>query len=249
MEREELLRRADELSRRCEKNYSVVSTFFLTPAEQSELEKASRSAGWQKLVFSGGNGDCERKAAFFLPDFMEADSFDPKEYISAVSAVTRFAQPSHRDYLGALLGLGIKREFLGDISVDGEQAYFYCLPSVLKHILLSLDRIGKYSVKIQEIALSSVPTVARRTENLTFTVKSPRLDAVLAGMFNISRQNATELIASGAVSLNFRECLKSDADVSSGDIISARGYGKCKLTDFGGLSRKGRIFLNAEFYK
>ena len=83
----------------------------------------------------------------------------------------------------------------------------------------------------------------------TFSVKSLRIDAVAAGMFNISRTSAAEAIGAGLVSLNYGECLKSDAPVKEGDIISLRGKGKGTLLVIGGKSRKDRIFVTCGVYK
>jgi len=78
---------------------------------------------------------------------------------------------------------------------------------------------------------------------------SPRLDAVCAGMFRLSRGEAARQIAAGAVHLNYAECLKPDAPVSEGDVLSLRGAGKGRLLEIGGSSRKGRLFLTTEIYQ
>ena len=119
MENDELIRRAEDLCRRCEKTASVTHTAFLTPAEQFALKAWAKSAPDCKMLLCGGNEGCERRAAFFLPFYMEEDGFDASEYISVLRAKAHFGKPSHRDYMGAVMGLGIKREWLGDIWVSG----------------------------------------------------------------------------------------------------------------------------------
>ena len=84
---------------------------------------------------------------------------------------------------------------------------------------------------------------------MNFTVMSLRLDAVCSGMFRISRTEASRQINAGNVSLNYSQCLKTDANVKEGDIISLKGSGKGKLKELGGNSRKGRLFVNCEVYK
>ena len=108
MENDELLKRAADLAERCERTSSVTHTAFLTPAEQFALTKWANTADC-KMVLTGGHPDCERKAAFFLPFYMEADEFDAADYICAVTAKAGFGEPAHRDYLGAALG-----RYLGD---------------------------------------------------------------------------------------------------------------------------------------
>ena len=89
----------------------------------------------------------------------------------------------------------------------------------------------------------------KKVQEMNFTVMSLRLDALCSGMFRISRTEAARQINAGNVSLNYSQCLKTDANVKEGDIISLRGSGKGKLKELGGNSRKGRLFVNCEVYK
>ena len=154
----------------------------------------------------------------------------------------------HRDYMGAILGMGIGREWLGDIRVEGSKAYVFCLPSVLRH-LLGIEKVGRVSVKAEEVPLSAIPAPKRQVKELSFSVMSMRLDAIAAGMFHLSRTEASRQIEAGALSLNYEECLKTDKSVQEGDILSLRGAGKGKILGTGGTSRKGRLFVYAEVYQ
>ena len=212
--RNELLRRAEDLCRRCEKSGSVTHTAFLTPAERAELESWAR---------------------------------DPAEYLCAIRLTAFFGEPGHRDYMGALLGMGIGREWLGDIQVAGETAWVFCMPSVQKH-LLSIDKVGRCTVRAEAAALSDVPAPERQVKEKRFSVQSPRLDAVTAGLFSLSRSEAARQIEAGQVSVNYRESLKCDLDVREGDMISLRGKGKGRITELGGTSRKGRLFISGEVF-
>ena len=248
MENEELIRRAEDLAERCERTASLTQTAFLTPAEQYALSAWAKGRDLKMLLF-GGHPDCERKAAFFLPFYVEEEYFDGAEQVCGIKIKAYFGEPGHRDYMGALLGLGIKREWLGDIWVNGDEATVFCLPSVERHILDSLDKVGRYGVKCSRIKLNSIEAPERETKRVSFSVKSTRFDAVVAGMFNLSRNAAAEKINAGDASLNYSQCFKLDAQVSEGDIISLRGYGKGVLGAEGGQSRKGRTFLSAEIFK
>lgn len=245
----ETIKRAEDLRERCERSCSLTSSVFLTPAEQYELENWARHAADCRMLLHGGVEGAERRAAFFLPFYMEEADFDPSEHFCCVKVTAGFGQPGHRDYMGAVLGLGIKREWLGDILVDGSVAHIICLPTVAEHLLASLDKVGRFGVKTAEAALCSVPVPKRETKEVTFSVKSLRLDAVTGGMFNVSRTQAAEAIAAGLVSLNYAECLKCDEGVKEGDIISLRGKGKGSVAAMGGVSKKGRLFVTAEVLK
>ena len=243
----ELLKRAEDLARRCERTAAVTFTNFLTPAQVYELRSWHPPADC-RLLFHGGYGGAERMAAFFLPEYMDEEYFDPSEYIRAVAVKAAFGAPGHRDYMGAVLGLGIGREWLGDIVVEGEQAWIFCLPSVENHLLLNLDKVGRFGVKCAPVALTEVPCREKRMRELTFSVKSPRLDAVVGGMFGLSRSSAAEAVKAGLVSLNYAENTKCDTAVKECDIISLRGRGKGCVLELGGLSRRDRQFIKCGIY-
>lgn len=246
---DELLRRGEDLRERCERTCSVTNTAFLTPAEQYALVAWARRTVDCRMILRGGVEGAERCAAFFLPFYMEEEDFNAGEYIRCVRVTAGFGQPGHRDYMGAVLGLGIKREWLGDIMVEGGTAHIFCLNTVADHLLASLDKVGRYGVKTKEIPLSEAPVPKFEVKEVTFSVMSLRLDAVAAGMFNLSRTTAAAMVAAGEVSLNYSECLRPDAQVQPGDIISVRGHGKATLASVGGQSRKGRTFVIAEVRK
>ena len=246
MTNEELLKRADDLAARCEKTGSVTHTVFLTPAEQYAL-RSFRPRGDCRMVFSGGVDGAERQCAFFLPDWMEEDAFDPSETIRCIRITAHFGAPGHRDYLGALLGMGVGREWIGDILIQDSVAHMLCIRSVEAH-LLGIEKVGRCGVKTAEIALENVPVPERKVKEMSFTVQSPRLDAVLSGLFHLSRTQAAERIRAGDASLNYAECLRPDAEIRPGDIVSLRGYGKAEIKDLGGQSRKGRTYLTGEVY-
>ena len=245
MENLELLRRAEELSGRCAKRWEITGTVFLTPAERMLLEKQFRPDDGVRMLFFGGYDNCERSVAFFLPE--TEDPGQIREALHAVHYKAFFGEPGHRDYLGALVASGISRDRVGDILISGEDAWVFCLPGILGH-LLNIDRIGRVSVKAEECPLDAVTVPERETKKISFTVMSMRLDAVAAGMFRLSRTSCAELIRGELLSLNYEVCDRTDAAVKEGDVLSLRGRGKGWIAEVGGSSRKGRIFITAEIY-
>ena len=152
--------------------------------------------------------------------------------------------------MGAVLSLGIGREWLGDILLDGSRAVLLCLPSVREHLLLNLDKVGRCGVKVRALPLAEIAPPARSVEERVFSVQSPRLDAVCAGCFRLSRTAAAEAIAAGLLSLNYAVCDKADAPVHEGDILSLRGKGKAAVLDAGSReSKKGRLFVKVGIYR
>ena len=246
MEYSDIQKRALDLRARAEKTGSVCATHFLTPAEQRELFAVLHK---DEVFFTGGAEGCERRMAFFLPEWLDCGDFDAGEYISAVEITAAFGNPGHRDYLGALTGLGIDRRRLGDIFTEEGRAVLFCSPEVRDYIRDNLKKAGRYGVKCAVKDLASVVLPVPKREPVIFTVQSPRLDAVAAGCFRLSRTAAAEKIKEGLVSLNSVQCLRTDEKVSEGDTISVRGMGKACTENFGGRSRKDRIFITAQVYK
>ncbi len=244
METNDLLRRAEDLASRCERSNILCATGFLTPAEQMELRRWAQGRGVD-MVFAGGGEDCERTCAFFLPDYLTPETLEVEDTIRSVAFESFFGEPGHRDYLGSVLGQGIRREWVGDIRISGSHAWIFCLKSV-ESTLSAMDRVGRYSVRAASCSLAEVPPEDVRREALTFTVQSLRLDAVAAGLFRLSRTAAAREIRLGTVSLNYTPCLRPDAEIREGDILSLRGKGKGTVTEIGGRSRKDRLFVTVE---
>ena len=247
MENNELLKRGEDLARRCENKCIVTNTGFLSPAERYALEHDVNLRS-SRMIFRGGHEDAERTMCFFLPEYLEEEDFDQSEYICAINITAAFGEPGHRDYMGAVLGMGVDRAWVGDIITLANTAYVLCQPSVLRH-LESIDKVGRYGVKAQSIPLSAIPVKEKKVQEMNFTVMSLRLDAVCAGMFRLSRTEAARQINAGNVSLNYSQCLKTDALIKEGDIISLKGSGKGELSELGGNSKKGRLFVTCNVYK
>ena len=243
----DFIRRVEELYRRSALQHMVTHSGFLTPAEQYSLKSLPHLR--ESLHLSGGGADCERQVAFFLPDYLTAEDFNPQDYIRAFQVQCRFNPPSHRDILGSLLALGLARWSLGDIYTQGEAAWFFCLPSVSAHIQGSLERVGRGGARVWEIPLDQVPLPPRLREPVAFTVSSPRLDALLAGTFGLSREKALGYVEGGLVSLHYSICLKPATLLHPGDVFSLQGYGKAALREIGGKTRKDRLRVLVEKYR
>ncbi len=246
MEEKELLRRAEDLSRRSIRKWEITHTGFLTPAEKLLLKRQFRPEPGCIMSFQGGYKDAERSVAVFCPE--DTTEPEPKEVLHVIRYRSYFGQPGHRDYLGALLASGVSRDRLGDILIDGDEAWIFCLSGIVDH-LTGIERIGRISVKAEEVPLNAVHIPKRETKAVSFTVQSARVDAVAAGMFRLSRSRCADMIREGLLTLNYSVCEKTDAEIREGDIISVRGLGKGVVAEFGGNSRKGRQFVKAELFQ
>ena len=239
MEKTELEKRVEDLIGMSARKSVPAATHFLSPAEQYEIRKYG-------LPMTGGGEGCERKIAVIVPEWMDGTDIPVGDYISAVRIQSYFGEPAHRDYLGAILGLGIKREWIGDIRVFGRNAYVFCLNSVKSALLEELDRVGPNKVTCTEVSIDEVPAAEVKSREIRFTVKSMRLDAVVGCMFGLSRAKAADAIKAGFVSHNYSVCQKCDEPVDENDVVSLKGKGKGRITGIGGKSRKERTIVSAE---
>ncbi len=227
-------------------------TPFLSPGEQASVTDLLNAWGRPRHWFWGGYPDSERNICFFPADWQEEDDVlsDPEGPLAALQAkFPADANLTHRDILGSLMGLGITREVLGDILLpEAGVCQVAALREAVPILLSQWEGAGRYKASLSEIPLDQLTPRPARVKTIRDTVATPRLDAVTASGFSLSRGKAAGLIASGKVSLNHRECLKADRQVAEGDVITCRGLGKCVVKAVPGQSKKGRTMLVIERY-
>lgn len=226
-------------------------TPFLSPAEQACVTDLLNAAGHPRHFFFGGFEGAERQLCVFLPDWQEQEDWlaAPEDALTVLRAVfPRDADPSHRDVLGSLMGLGITREKLGDILFGNGFCDVLCLADAAPILLSQWEGVGRWKIKLQQVSLSDLEIKPPEVRTVRDTVATLRLDAVLASGFSTSRGKAADLIAAGRVMVNHRECTKADKAVAQGDVLTCRGLGKCVIKEVPGQSRKGRIMLVLERY-
>lgn len=246
-----LLARVLDRLEQAENRSTPAHTPFLSPAEQACVTDLLNAAGHPRHFFFGGFEGSERQLCVFLPDWQEQEDWliSPEDTLTALRAVfPKDADPSHRDVLGALMGLGITREKLGDILFGAGFCDVLCLADAAPILLSQWDGVGRWKIKLQQVPLSQLEVKAPEVRTIRDTVATLRLDAVLASGFSTSRGKAADLISAGRVMVNHRECTKSDKPVAQGDVLTCRGLGKCVVTEVLGQSRKGRIMLVLERY-
>ncbi|MCI9444769.1 MAG: hypothetical protein HFF69_08620 [Oscillospiraceae bacterium] len=223
------------------------ATVFLSPREQRLAQAMLNAAGIRTgYVFDGGCGEAERKILVFLPAWMEEPAGDELVFLRA--AFHGEESLTHRDILGSLMGLGVTRERVGDILVSPHSADIVAAPSLRDFFLREWTQAGRVKLTVTEIGREELRLPQAQVKVIRDTVPSLRLDAVAAAAFSMSRGRAAELIAAGKVNLDHVPCLKGDKPVAEGAVLTARGFGKAKLTQVGGLSKKGRVGITVERY-
>jgi len=245
---DELFRnRIQDLVRQQQKRDMLLFTGFLTPEEQAAA--ASLTRHHPNARFLGGYPGAERRVLALLPSYMEDTAMAEEEVMGVLLIRTPFSHGlTHRDYLGALLGLGVKRECIGDILVGDQQAQVIVLARMLPFFLENVLQIGRFAAQTEELPLADIRNTPQQTKPIRCTVPQMRLDCIAAAAFSLSRSKMSQFIAQGVVNLNHLPCLKQDHTVEEGDTISCRGLGKAKVTAIGGRSRKDRLWVELERY-
>jgi len=229
-----------------QKKHQRTHSDFLDPVRcASFMQTLERLHAGVFITAYGGYENAERKMIAFDTHDVGYDSFPIVPL--AVTYNERFSKaPTHRDYLGAVLGLGLDRGKIGDIRLADKGAVMYVSEEVAHFIAENLDQVGRVSVKVnahQELGGLESTGVTKR-----ITVPSMRLDAVLGSAFNLSRGKAATLIESEKVFVNWKPAKKTH-NVAIGDAITVRGMGRITVDSQGGNTKKDRIVLEVTVNK
>lgn len=216
-------------------------TAFLSPRE---LELCRYLFGdVPGLTDFGGYGDAERRMLVYFPEYLEESAlWDEDSPVVCLRGEFFHGEcPSHRDFLGALMGAGISRESVGDICVGKSSCDFFVTQEIAPYILQNLTSAGRTHLQLSTIPLAQASIPEPEIRLVRDTLASLRLDSVVAAGFRIGRSLAAQYISQGKVSVDGVPVEKADKIVSEDSKISLRGMGKIRLAEVGGRTRKDRI--------
>lgn len=237
-------KRLRELALRASHACAPTYTRFLEPPMEIACRAAANFAGCE-VAFEGGYEGAERRMAGFYAGGAEALSFPIRRL--RVDWNARYGSIGHRDILGALMGLGIERETLGDIAMLKEGALLFVHEDMADYVAANLESCGRVKVRVSPCGEEVAPPEPEGTL-LYRTVPSQRLDAVLAAAYDLSRQKAQEMIRAELVKVDHAVETRSDARLEAGSLVSARGLGRFRVQEVAGLTRKGRVGLRLFVY-
>lgn len=218
-----------------------VHTGFLSPRE---LEMTRFLFGEPEGLCSfGGFEDAERRMLCYLPEYLEESSLyeDDSPVVCLRATFFEGDTPTHRDFLGGLMGIGVARETVGDICVGKGYCDFFVTREIAPYLLQNFTGAGRTKFRLEAITLSEASIPQPEVKVISDTVASMRLDSIVSTGFRISRTLAAQTIAAGKVAIDGLPCEKADKAVTEGCRISLRGSGKIKLEKVNGQTKKGRI--------
>lgn len=246
-----LLASAEDKFQQCRQQYTATNTGFLDLRQRGLMEAfcGSLCRGSQEVrcCFFGGYEDAERTVCLFLPDYAEAESSHPLSVIRA-EVPSGGKRLNHRDYLGSLTGLGVRREMIGDILFHSTGADIIIMEEIRDFLLYNYGKAGRTSLTLESVSLENLRIPQQKSVEKKDTVASLRLDNVISSAFSLSRAKSADVIRRGLVFVNNVPAEKTDMQVKEGDRLVLRGKGKVLLRQAGGRTRKDRIPIVTERY-
>lgn len=222
---------------------------FLNIHELSILNQIKETLPPVTLTITGGNNYAERKIAIFSPKEIYYEEEAPIVVLCIAPMNSKFADHlSHRDFLGAILNLGINRNKIGDIFIKENRAYVYCKEDIADYIQENLFKIKHTQVSVQKNEYTSIEIVPNLKE-ITGTIANVRLDSLIATAFSTTRSSMIRYIEEGKVFINGKLITSNGASVKEGDIISVRGMGRFIFEGIIKETKKGRNLIKISLYQ
>lgn len=223
-----------------EDSYSPKLSDFLDPRQVHIVKTIIGTHSQVKYSAFGGYDGAERRRVLLYPDYLIPESSDFHISLAEIEYPRKFVTLNHRQVLGSLMSIGLKREKFGDILVQNDRFQFIVPTEMMDYVKMELKQIGKSNIQLTELPLNQIISSSEEWKEQFNTVSSLRLDAVLSTVYPISRQKAQTLIQHGLVKVNWREVEQVSFVCDEGDVISARGYGRSKIISIEGQTKKDK---------
>lgn len=251
MNTEEILfkKRLSELANKSYTNSQYLFTTFLSLSELDLYYQMEREISYVPVTLFGGTQDCERvMIRFGSEELCGYEEPFPISCIEIAPIIEKFGeQLSHRDYLGALMNLGIERSTLGDIIIIEKTAYLFCTEKMAPYIIDNLDQVRHTHVRCK-IAENVPESTITKIERKNCLVSSVRADSVIAKLYNMSRSQGVELFRGKKVFINGRLNENNSVTLKTGDRVSVRGHGKFIYQGTAYETKKGKLSVEVDVY-
>lgn len=221
-----------------ESAYALKLTDFLDPREQHILKILIGDQGEVKYKLFGGSPGVERKRACLMPEYMTENEVDFQITLFEIDYPMKFVTIEHPQVLGTLMSLGLKRGKFGDILVKEGRIQFFAAEEINNYIKNNLESIGRAGVKLKELDLNAAISSDELWMENVITFSSLRLDTVVSGIHNLSRQKSQLFIGQGHVKVNWTIIENTSFECDEGDLISVRGHGRAKIMSIEGKTKK-----------
>jgi RNA-binding protein YlmH len=220
--------------------YSPKLTDFLDPREQEIVSTVIGENTDVKASLLGGIDETERKRVLLYPEYFQPEQGDFKLTLFEIKYASKFVNLEHRQVLGSLMSLGLKRSKFGDIRFFQDIVQLVCASEIADYLKANFQEIGRAKISLKEKELNELIPLVEEVQELVTTVSSLRLDVVGAAIYNISRQKIQPLITNGHVKVNWKTVESASFECREGDTLSVRGYGRSKVAVIEGKTKKDK---------
>lgn len=241
IEEKQFINRLEDKLERVEERYQEEVTDFLEPRMQLVAEEYLRSQKIKRYLFCGGYEEAERKRLVLYPEYSEPNCDMAEIVLLKFQGKLDFVTVNHRDFLGAIMSLGLRREKLGDLLVLEDGCALFVEQEVASYVMQNELRVKHVPLTIHALPLDSFQAPGQNTKELHVMVSSMRLDTILAHGLNLSRAKAMDLIQAGKVKVNHTEVTDNDFQCRQEDLISCRGFGRMRVGEQSGETKKGKL--------
>lgn len=240
------VKRLIDLANKALKTHEVVVSDFLSPDIHAYVASIMFHYPDLNYVLDGGYEEFEYGCLVIYPDYL----VDVEGVVSILDMTynIKYGEISHRDVLGAILGLGIKREVVGDILLEPGHVQMMVSPDIIGYLEANISKIGRVTVEAKSVGKDALIHKEQTFKWVDSTVKSLRLDAIISSGYNISRSKAVELIKAERVKLNHNFTTQTSKEVEAGMLISVKGKGRMLLEEVNGLTKKERYKIKIKKY-
>jgi RNA-binding protein YlmH len=236
----EFASRITHLAERSLKEQGPQWSDFLEPPEREQAQAVLSWVSGVRFNSYGGYPKAERRRLVVYPDYYIVETIEPALAYLEIKTNSQTLL-THRDYLGSLMGLGLKREKIGDLLAGDTSCQLVTVPELGEYIKYNLERIANQKATVQEIEPEQLNIPDLREKTIKSTVASLRLDAITSLGFSESRTRMAKEIKAGKIKVNWKVIADPDYQVNPGDIISFRGRGRMVFQEQTGQSKKGRL--------
>jgi len=248
-----VLSRFTDIFRKADKTKRPCSSSFYAPTDLCDIHRINLPIGITYKLW-GGHPFAERKVLTAYPDFLtfgEDELNDASDITVLLITNTARKSLSHRDFLGALMSMGIERDRIGDILVCDDEAIVFICNSIVDYVEQELEKVGNCRINIERIKCVDTYMLARflpKKENKTLIIPSMRLDCIIAEVYSLSRSEAQRLVKSESVRVNYKTSANTDKLLEKGDLVSVSGKGRFEICDTEGNTKKGNLRLSVLIY-
>lgn len=239
-----------------DKKNTVENTDFLDIHQRMILEKVLKNIQYKNYIVYGGYENCERAMIILYPEKLEAVFENSYFNYNNILQIIRITLPNelrgkytHRDYLGAVVKVGVKREKVGDILVGVDGADIICSKEIASYLDTSLRELTRFSKSnFTTCGIEELNIEPPKTEKINIIIPSMRMDSIVSEIIKTSRSKAIEIINSERVFINSELATKNSKILKENDMITVRGKGRFKIIGILNSTKKGNLILEVEKY-